>query len=81
MRRFRPEEDRLLVQLPAGRSPAPLIEAVEQLGGRIDAVDVSQEGDRRTVALDVALPPRRDAAAVVARVADVEGVLEVRWME
>ncbi len=78
--RFRPALDRLLVDIPAGGSPAPIIEAIEQHGGRVVSLEVSQEGDRRAVAVDIEL--RQAAApAVVAGVADIDGVLEVRWME
>lgn len=78
--RFRPMHDRLLVDLPSGGSPAPVIEAIERRGGHVASLEVTQEGDRRSVAVDVEL--RHAAApAVVAGVADVEGVLEVRWME
>ena len=81
LRRFRPEIDRLLVQIPSGESAGSVIAVVEELGGRIEAAEVGQEGDRRSVALDVALPPGRRLSDVVARVSDVEGVLEVRWMD
>ena len=81
VRRYRPEVDRLVVQLPSGESAGPLLAAVEDLGGRVEAVEVSQEGDRRSVSLDVALPPGRRLPDVVTRVSDVEGVLEVRWMD
>jgi putative Mg2+ transporter-C (MgtC) family protein len=77
--RFRPETDRLLVQLPAGASPAPVIEALEGLGARLQSIEVSYEADRRTVLIDVTLPPRADTAAMVAKLADVEHVLEIRW--
>jgi putative Mg2+ transporter-C (MgtC) family protein len=78
-RRFRAETERLLVELPAGGSPAPVIEAVERFG-HVLSLDVAQEGDRREIAIDIAL---HDAGSpqVVAAVADLEGVLEVRWME
>jgi putative Mg2+ transporter-C (MgtC) family protein len=78
--RFRPQLDRLLVDIPAGGSPAPLIEAVEAHGGRVVSLNVAQEGDRRSVSLDVALHETA-APRVVAAVADIDGVLEVRWME
>jgi putative Mg2+ transporter-C (MgtC) family protein len=78
-RRFRDETERLLVELPAGGSPAPLIEAIERFG-RVVSLDVAQEGDRRSVAIDVALH-ESNSPRVVAAVADLEGVLEVRWNE
>jgi putative Mg2+ transporter-C (MgtC) family protein len=77
---FRPALDRLLVEIPAGGSPAPIIEAIEQQRGRVVSLDIAQEGDRRSVAVDVELQPGT-APAVVAGVAAIDGVLEVRWSD
>jgi len=79
-RRFRDETERLLVEIPAGGSAAPLIEAVERYG-RVISLDVAQEGDRRTVAIDIALHGQAGSPHVVAAVAEIDGVLEVRWNE
>src|SRR5881398_315848 len=57
IRRLRPEDRRLLVELPAGMSPAPVIEGLEELGARLVSLTVTQEGDRRRLELDLALPP------------------------
>jgi len=81
IRRYRPEDRRLLVELPAGESPGAVIDEVERAGLRIASIDVSQEGDRRRLALDVELPRDFQPATVVARIADVERVTEVRWSE
>jgi len=78
--RFRPALDRLLVEIPAGGSPAPIIDAIERQGGRVVSLDVAQEGDRRSVAVDVELQPG-SAPKVVAGVAEIDGVLEVRWTD
>jgi putative Mg2+ transporter-C (MgtC) family protein len=80
VRRFRPEIDRLLVEIPAGGSPGAVIEAVERHGARVVALEIAQEGDRRSIAIDVEL---RGLAApkIVADVGDIDGVLEVRWTE
>jgi putative Mg2+ transporter-C (MgtC) family protein len=80
IRRYRPEVDRLLVEIPAGGSAAPLIEGVERQGGRVVALEIAQEGDRRSVAIDVELLQAR-APAIVAGIAEIDGVLEVRWTE
>ena len=80
IRRFRPEIDRLLVEIPAGGSPAPVIEIIELHGGRVVSLDVAQEGDRRSVAVEVEMQ-KSAAPTIVANVADIDGVLEVRWME
>jgi putative Mg2+ transporter-C (MgtC) family protein len=79
-RRFRSETERLLVEVAAGGSPAPVIEALERFG-RVVSLDVSQEGDRREIAIDVTLHGQASSPHVVAAVADLEGVLEVRWSE
>jgi putative Mg2+ transporter-C (MgtC) family protein len=79
MVRFRPESGRIFAQLPAGETPAPLVEEVERLGARLHALEVGHEGDRRTVVLDVALPAGVDAPDLIAKLADVDQVLEVRW--
>jgi putative Mg2+ transporter-C (MgtC) family protein len=78
--RFRPLHDRLLVEVPAGGSPVPIIEAIERKGGRVVSLDVAQEGDRRSVGVDIELAVG-SAPAVVAEVAEIDGVLEVRWTE
>jgi putative Mg2+ transporter-C (MgtC) family protein len=80
VRRYRPEVDRLLVEVPAGGSPAPVIEVIELAGGRVVSMEIAQEGDRRSVAIDVELR-QTTAPMVVARVADIDGVLEVRWTD
>jgi putative Mg2+ transporter-C (MgtC) family protein len=78
--RYRLEVDRLLVEIPAGGSPGAVVEAIERTGGRVVALEIATEGDRRNVAVDVEL---RGIAAprFVADVGDIEGVLEVRWTE
>jgi putative Mg2+ transporter-C (MgtC) family protein len=78
--RYRPQHDRLLVEIPAGGSPVPIIEAIERQGGRVVSLDVAQEGDRRSVGIDVELAVG-SAPAVVAGVAEIDGVLEVRWTD
>ena len=78
--RYRPDVDRLLVEIPAGGSPGPVIEAVERSGGRVRSLEIAQEGDRRSIAVDVELAGL-EAPAVVAAVGEIDGVLEVRWNE
>jgi putative Mg2+ transporter-C (MgtC) family protein len=81
LRRFRVEDGRLLVELPAGSPPGGVIDEIERAGARINSVDVSQEGDRRRLELDVVLPRDTPAPRLVARIADVENVAEVRWAD
>lgn len=80
IRQYRAEVDRLLVEIPAGGSPAPLLEAVERQGGRVVSLEIEQEGDRRSVAMLIELLGAT-APAIVAGVAEIDGVLEVRWTE
>jgi putative Mg2+ transporter-C (MgtC) family protein len=81
VRRFRGATGLLLVQLPAGESPAGVIDALDRANTRIDAIEISHEGDRRNLELTVELPRASLAQAVVMQVADVEGVLEIRWAD
>ena len=78
--RFRPERERLLVDLEPGRPPGIVLDAVEGAGAHVESLALADEEDRRTVALDVDFPPKtRDA--VLAAVGDLEGVKAVRWGE
>jgi putative Mg2+ transporter-C (MgtC) family protein len=78
--RYRIPIDRLLVEIPSGGSPGAVVEAIERTGGRVVALEISTDGDRRNIAVDVEL--RGIAApAFVADVGDIDGVLEVRWNE
>jgi putative Mg2+ transporter-C (MgtC) family protein len=81
VRRYRGETGILLVQIPAGASPGGVIDAVEAANARIEGIEIGQEGDRRNVELTLAL--RRDQLAhhLVARLSDVENVLDIRWAE
>ncbi len=80
VRRYRPAVDRLIVDIPAGGSPVPVLEVIEERGGRVISLEIAQEGDRRSIALDVELHGVA-APAIVAAVGDIDGVLEVRWSE
>jgi putative Mg2+ transporter-C (MgtC) family protein len=81
LRRFRPEDGRLLIELPAGQPPGEVIDEIERSGARIQSIEVSQEGDRRRLQLDLGLPRGIGAARLVARVADVQHVADVRWSD
>ena len=81
LRRFRPEDGRLLVELPAGQPPGEVIDELERTGARIESIVVSQEGDRRRLEFDLALPRGVGAPMLVGRVADVPNVADVRWTD
>ncbi len=78
--RYRPDLDRLLVEIPAGGSPGPIIEAIERSGGHVRTLEITQDGERRSIAVDIALSGV-EAPMVVAAVGEIDGVLEVRWNE
>jgi hypothetical protein len=46
---------------------------------RIQAIDVSQEGERRRLRLDLVLPRDFEPSSLVTRIAEVDRVAEVRW--
>jgi putative Mg2+ transporter-C (MgtC) family protein len=79
-RRLRRESGLLLVQLPAGQSPAEVIDAVDPEAS-IETIEVRQEGDRRTLELTVELPQEEQARQLVARVAELDHVVAVRWAD
>ena len=70
--RFRPETNRLLAQLPAGESPAPLIDALERVG-RAPAVARGQPRGR-----PAQRDPGRDAPAAGRRAQDRRAALRSR---
>jgi putative Mg2+ transporter-C (MgtC) family protein len=78
--RYRPEVDRLLVEIPTGGSPGSVVEAIERSGGHVRSLEIAQEADRRAIAVDIELHGVA-APEVVAAVGEVDGVLEVRWNE
>jgi putative Mg2+ transporter-C (MgtC) family protein len=77
--RFGVQTSTLAAQLRAGASAGPLIDAVERLGSQVRSVEIGHEADRRTVLLDVRMPPRVDAPRVIAQLGELDDVLEVRW--
>ena len=80
VRRFRGETGLLLVQLPSGESPATVIDEVDR-EARIEGIELGHEGDRRNLELTVALRVDQRPQDLVAKLADIEHVLEVRWAE
>jgi putative Mg2+ transporter-C (MgtC) family protein len=78
--RFRPERERLLVDLERGRPPGSVLDAVEAAGAHVESLSLEDEEDRRSIALEVDFPPgTRDS--VLHALADLEGVKTVQWAE
>jgi len=76
--RYRPERERLLVDLAPGRSAAPVLAAVEAAGGQIESLSVLGDDERRSVAIEVDLPAEARLATASA-VSELEGVRGIRW--
>jgi putative Mg2+ transporter-C (MgtC) family protein len=80
VRRLRGDTGLLVVQLPAGQSPASVIDAVEA-ESQVETIEVRQEGDRRVLELTLQLPRGELSQKIVSKLADVDNVLEVRWAD
>jgi putative Mg2+ transporter-C (MgtC) family protein len=78
---FRPQTSRLLAQLPAGASTAPLVGQIERIGGHLHSLEISHDADRRTVVADVTLPPRADAPQIISELGELDDILDVRWTD
>jgi putative Mg2+ transporter-C (MgtC) family protein len=76
--RFRPEEGRLAVQLPAGASAGFLLEAVEAAGAEVRSLEFEEEGDSRRVDMRVHIE-RGSAAALLDALTRTEDVKGARW--
>jgi putative Mg2+ transporter-C (MgtC) family protein len=81
LKRVRTDDGRLLVELPVGIRTGALIDEIEKAGARISSIEVSREGDRRRLEVDVILPRTLAPPRLVTHVADVPDVADVRWSE
>jgi putative Mg2+ transporter-C (MgtC) family protein len=77
--RFRPEEGRLAVELPAGASAVSVLEAVESAGATVHSLEFEEEGDRRRVDLRVEMESGRSAAALIDALTRAHAVKGARW--
>jgi putative Mg2+ transporter-C (MgtC) family protein len=77
--RFRPEEGRLAVDLPAGASAVSVLEAVESAGASVESLEFEEEGDRRRVDMRVRVERGRSAAAVIDALTRAHAVKGARW--
>ena len=80
--RIRPEdEQRLVVDLQAARGAAPVLAALEGIGGRVSQFQLSETRDGRELVLTVEFPGQREASTVAGRLAELEEVRGVRWAD
>jgi putative Mg2+ transporter-C (MgtC) family protein len=78
---FRPQTSRLLAQLPAGASTAPLVGEIERIGGHLHSLEISHDADRRTAVFDLTLPPRADTPRIISELGELDDILDVRWTD
>jgi putative Mg2+ transporter-C (MgtC) family protein len=76
--RLRPEQEWLVVDLAPGCSAAPVLEAIERAGGRVESLEVTGDDERRSSAVEVDLPEGGQTVATSA-VSELEGVRAIRW--
>ena len=80
--RVRPEdEQRLVVDLEAARGAAPVLAALEGIGGRVSQFQLSETRDGRELVLTVEFAEQREASTVAARLAELDEVRGVRWAD
>jgi putative Mg2+ transporter-C (MgtC) family protein len=77
--RFRPEEGRLAVDLPAGASAVSVLEAVEGAGASVQSLEFEEEGDRRRVDMRVRIERGRSAAGLIDALTRAHAVKGARW--
>ena len=77
--RFRPEEGRLAVDLPAGASAVSVLEAVEGAGADVRSLEFEEEGDRRRVDMRVRIERGQSAAALIDALTRAHAVKGARW--
>jgi putative Mg2+ transporter-C (MgtC) family protein len=79
--RMRSEQARLVVDLRAGETGAPLLEVLEATGMRPTQLEFEEEAGRRRVGVQVELPPGADQTSVIARLMEREGIVGAEWAE
>jgi putative Mg2+ transporter-C (MgtC) family protein len=77
--RFRPEEGRLAIELPAGASAVSVLEAVEDAGANVRSLEFEEEGDTRRVDMRVRIERGRTAAALLDALTRAQDVKGARW--
>jgi putative Mg2+ transporter-C (MgtC) family protein len=77
--RFRPEEGRLAVDLPAGASAVSVLGAVEGAGAIVRSLEFEEEGDRRRVDLRVRIERGSSAAELIDALTRAHAVKGARW--
>ena len=76
--RFRPEETRLVVELRAGEAAPDVLAALEDMGGKVELVELDEAEGRRLMEVDVRFP-HGERERSVARLSQLEHVVRARW--
>ena len=80
--RFRPEEaQRIVVDLAPGQGAAPVLGTLEELGGMVSQFQLSESRGGRELVATVDFAEKRQAAQVASRLAELEQVTGVRWVD
>ena len=77
--RFRPEEGRLAVELSAGATTVSVLQAVEDAGAQVRALEFEEEGDTRRVDMRVKVSSGRSAAELLDALTHTQNVKGARW--
>lgn len=80
--RFRPEDaQRVVVDLAPGQGAAPVLGAIEELGGTVSQFQLSESRGGRELVATVDFAEKPQAARVASRLAELEHVTGVRWVD
>jgi putative Mg2+ transporter-C (MgtC) family protein len=77
--RLRPEEGRLAVELSAGATAVSVLQAVEDAGAQVRALEFEEEGDTRRVDMRVRVRTGRSAAELLDALTQTQQVKGARW--
>jgi putative Mg2+ transporter-C (MgtC) family protein len=77
--RIRPEEGRLLIQLPPATSAAPVLAGLEEAGIRVDSLELEDREHERTVVVSFHLREPERAGELIDRLTALEEVRRVEW--
>jgi putative Mg2+ transporter-C (MgtC) family protein len=80
--RFRPEDaQRVVVDLAPGQGAAPVLATLEELGGSVSQFQLSESRGGRELVATVDFAEKEQAAKVASRLAELEHVTGVRWVD
>jgi len=80
--RLRPEDvQQVVVDLAPGQGAAPVLGAIEELGGTVSQFQLSESRSGRELVATVDFAERQQASKVASRLAELEHVTGVRWVE